>query len=456
MRWRVMAALLLGPVVGGTLQAQSAAVAADSARSGSALPPWTPRRPAVARTLVEITFINIVAAGINTLARDITSPSPSTWWDNLQGGWSWDPNDLRVNHVEHPWAGAAYFNSARANGLSFWGAAPMALTGSVMWELFGEAKPPSINDAITTSLGGVVLGEPLQRISLIILDEESSGLDRLWREVAVFLTNPGLGLNRISRGQSWSRRQNPPGHRPDAIRGGMAFGARRLEWADGRAPLGSALASFTLEYGDPFAPVPRGPFSHFTAGLDLMSSSPDGLGSLSARGLLARFGTPDPASSRVGGVFMDLDYRRDGATEFAEQSFGVGMLSRTGAGDGLRLASDLSLEAVPLMAVRESNPLGRRRYDYGAGVGARALAALEWRGRRILSAGARAYWAPTLNGASTAKAVQIANVDARLPFAGGVSVGASYNLYRQSSTYADRPTERARLASLSLFLATGY
>ena len=79
------------------------------------------------------------------------------------------------------------------NGLSFWGSAPMALTGSLMWELFGESKPPAINDVLSTSITGIALGEPLYRLSLLVLDETSSGLDRLWREAVVFLLNPGTG-----------------------------------------------------------------------------------------------------------------------------------------------------------------------------------------------------------------------------------------------------------------------
>ena len=62
-----------------------------------------------------------------------------------------------------------------------------------------------------------------------------------------------------------------------------------------------------------------------------MPSSPDGLGALNARGLLARFGEGNGNEGHMGGLFMDFDYRRDGAVEFAQQSFGVGRLSRTHA-----------------------------------------------------------------------------------------------------------------------------
>ncbi len=463
-----LSALMLLPMVG-MLHAQSIPperpaatipVATDSSRSGLAapLPPWRPVKPAVVRTVATITFINLSAAIINTLAREITPASPGTWWQNVQGGWNWDSNDIRVNELEHPWAGAAYFNSGRANGLSFWGSAPMALTGSLMWELFGESKPPAINDVLSTSLTGIALGEPLHQLSILVLDEESTGLDRFWREAVVFLTNPGMGLGRLSRGQSWTRRQNPLGRRPDILFGGMAVEARQYEWADGGAPLRTPVLSLTVEYGDPFAPGSPAPFAIFRAGMELMPSSPDGLGALNARGLLARFGAGDGSEGHMGGLFMGFDYRRDGAVEFAEQSFGVSRLSRSPLGGGFRLRTDVSAEAVPILAVQDPytrTETRKRRYDFGAGAGARVLAELEYRGHRVLSAGGRVYWAPTLSGASGTKLVQLVGVEARLPPVLSLSPGAAYNLYIQRSTYETRPSETKRLSSLSLFLSTG-
>ena len=104
---------------------------------------------------------------------------------------------------------------------------------------------------------------------------------------------------------------------------------------------------------------------------------------------------------------------------------------------------------------RYQRTISRRKYDFGAGVGARALAELEYRGERVLSAGGRAYWAPTLNGASESMLVQLVGVEARLPRVLNLSLGAAYNLYIQRSTYETRPSETERLSSLSLFLSTG-
>ena len=117
----------------------------------------------------------------------------------------------------------------------------------------------------------------------------------------------------------------------------------------------------------------------------------------------------------------------------------------------------MSAEAVPILAVQDhyTGTTTKRRYDFGAGAGARALAELEYRGHRVLSAGGRTYWAPTLNGASQTKLVQFLDVEASLPVVASLSLRAAYSLYIQRSTYDTRPSETKRLSSLSLFLSTG-
>jgi hypothetical protein len=118
----------------------------------------------------------------------------------------------------------------------------------------------------------------------------------------------------------------------------------------------------------------------------------------------------------------------------------------------------VSLEATPILAVRDgySEPLTERTYDYGIGGGGRALAQLEHRGRRVLSASYRAYWGATLNGASDSKLVQLAAVEARLPVVAGFALGASYQLFLQRSTYNDRPAESQSLPAFSVYVARGY
>jgi hypothetical protein len=80
---------------------------------------------------------------------------------------------------------------------------------------------------------------------------------------------------------------------------------------------------------------------------------------------------------------------------------------------------------------------------------------LENHGRRLLFGSLRAYWAATLNGASSSKLIQLLEVEARTPPLGPLSLGASYRLYRQTSQYSDRPTGHESMSSFSIFLSSG-
>lgn len=415
----------------------------------------TEAQPQVARAFAELLILNAAAVGINHLARDIPTAGPQRWWDNIRGGWNWDGNNISTNNIEHPYGGAVYYNVARSNGMSFWTAAPVTLAGSFMWEVFGEASPPSANDLVITTLSGITLGEAIRRLSVIVLDNQATGFSRVWREASVLLVNPGMGLDRLSRGQTWHQRPNPGEHRPGNLRGIVAVGAQRLTLAGGdNETMDVAAAAFGLQYGDPFAARVQ-PFSFFTITAELNSGPSTTLTQLGTRGMLASLGRHDGITKRVAGVFVDFDYRWNESYQFSEQSIGLGMLSRTGDG-AWRLNTDVSAELLPLLASSDpyADALVDRAYDYGAGLGGRVMASLELHGARMLTVGYRGFLAATVNGASQSKFVQFGVVEVRTPPVIGLSVGAAYNLYVQRTAYTAHPNSTVSLPSLSVFIST--
>lgn len=441
--------LALGP---DTLEAAPIHPNPDSA----SVPPAPMAGPQVGRAFIEIVLLNGAAVGINNLARELPSTRPETWWRNVRGGWSWDGNNISTNNIEHPYGGAVYYNVARANGLSFWAAAPVTLAGSFMWEVFGEPAPPSLNDLIITTLSGITLGEATRQLSLMVLDNQATGFNRVWREAAILLANPGMGVDRLSRGQTWQQRPNPAGHRPENTRFTAAAGAKHMTLPSGSSSssMDVAAAALLLQVGDPFA-ARITPFSSFVFTAELNSGPSTTLTQLGTRGMLAALGRSQGTTRRVSGVFLDFDYQWNEAYQFSEQAFGIGILSRTGSG-AWHLDTDISAELVPLMA--SSDPYTRsllsRAYDYGAGVGGRAFARVEHRGFPLFSAGYRGFWTATVSGASDTKLVQFATVEARAPLPLGLSAGAAYTLYLQRSTYAERPTSLLSLPSWSVFIST--
>ena len=76
----------------------------------------------------------------------------NTFKENMKTGFVWDDDNWAMNQWGHPLHGGQFFNAARTNGYDFWGSIPFTVTGSMIWELFMEAEPPSINDLISLDI----------------------------------------------------------------------------------------------------------------------------------------------------------------------------------------------------------------------------------------------------------------------------------------------------------------
>jgi hypothetical protein len=84
--------------------------------------------------------------------------------ENLAEGWEFDRDEFPTNNFAHPWHGATYHTSGRASGFNFYESYVFDFVGSLTYELFTETTKPSMNDLITTSLGGAIMGEMFHRL----------------------------------------------------------------------------------------------------------------------------------------------------------------------------------------------------------------------------------------------------------------------------------------------------
>lgn len=157
------------------------------------------------------------AAGINVfvhcfdrwvLKEDFAQTTWKSIGDNLSNGFVWDNDNFSTNQFMHPYHGGLYFTSARSNGMNFWQSYPFALGGSLMWEFFGENTPPSINDVFSTSIGGAAIGETTYRVSSLVLDDSSTGWERVGRELVGLVVSPMRGLARMLHGDMFRRRSH--------------------------------------------------------------------------------------------------------------------------------------------------------------------------------------------------------------------------------------------------------
>jgi hypothetical protein len=160
------------------------------------------------KAIIETAGIN---AGIGAFNRFVTRKdyayiSYYTMKRNLQHAFVWDNDFFSNNLFGHPYHGGLYFNAARSNGMNFYESIPYTVAGSLMWEYLMENEPPSINDFIATSTGGIALGEITFRISSLLTDDRTSGLNRFGRELLAGIISPVRSLNRIISGDAWKVR----------------------------------------------------------------------------------------------------------------------------------------------------------------------------------------------------------------------------------------------------------
>lgn len=199
-----------------------------------------------------IAYPNLVDAQYSE-GHKVFSVTPSTAWRHLtKGPWGFDGDSFQVNQIQHPYQGAVYQGFARSSGLSFWPSAVYTFLGSFAWEVAGETTKPSINDQVASGIGGSLLGEPLFRLSSLVLEDgkENPGF---WRELGAAVISPPTGFNRLAFGDRF--KGVFPSHNP------TTFSRVRLGWnltgqatgpgADNNVVRNEGTVDYYLAYGLP-------------------------------------------------------------------------------------------------------------------------------------------------------------------------------------------------------------
>ena len=124
-----------------------------------------------------------------------------TFWKNLRTAPVYDKDPFSVNQIGHPYQGSIYYGFARSAGLEYWQSLIYTLGGSFLWETYGETTPPSINDYISTTIGGSFIGEAAFRMASLVLEGGGGDHPGFWRELAAALISPSTGFNRLVFGE---------------------------------------------------------------------------------------------------------------------------------------------------------------------------------------------------------------------------------------------------------------
>ena len=425
-----------------------------SAGQAPGQPSWVAERRAcegcaprsVGKALFQTTIINVLYETANLIRGQVTAHiTPKTWWANMEQGWVWDLDDFAVNQVGHPYQGNNYFNTGRANGLSFYESAAITAFGSATWEYYGETNHASLNDFINTTLGGIALGEMFHRTAWLVRDTRATGGGRLWSEIGATVLDPITGANRFITGDASRVTDTPPDLVPSNL---TAFVAAGVLWRGDQSNAFSSNGQAFLEldgiYGSPEGGRSRTPYDAFA--LRLRFGGGRGLSEARVRGRL--LGEPFNNDGFQFSVVQSYDYQFNDAYSIGAQSFDAtvgiarnlssttsmwlmawGGLTVLGAVDSLpagvtEVPEEEEAEGTAGQGVSE----GPRYYDYGPGsnFGATAIfrrgvhpfTVLTYEGRQLYS----------LDGVRANHFLQRARLDVIVPVRGswGVLMAAEY------------------------------
>jgi len=285
--------------------------------------------------------------------------------DNITGEWVLDNDQYRVNQFLHPYGGSIYYGLARSTGLNFWESFLYSTAGSFLWEIAGETTSPSINDMITTPIGGTFLGEPFFRMANLLL-ESSEGRPGLWRELGAALISPPMGFNRLVFGDRFDTLF--PSHKPATfmrlrVGGALSSSSRNVSSAVEEK---EAVADFTFSYGLPGKPgyTYKRPFDYFDFHLTAVTAN--FLESLNSRGLLV--GTPYGAgeSTRgIWGLYGSYDYISPQVFRVSTVALSLGTTWQNWLSRSVALQGTV-LGGLGYGAAGSIENTGERDYHYGA------------------------------------------------------------------------------------------
>jgi hypothetical protein len=332
--------------------------------------------------------------------------SPSSMADNLGGGWVWDEDQFSINQFGHPYQGSFYFSSARYHGHNFYGSTAFTMLGSLQWEYFMEAEPPSYNDLITTTLGGAMLGEISFRLSNAMLDPGAHGFERVIREVGAAAVNPVHGLNRLASGETYrgsSRRTHPSLERDKllwrASSGGVIpfFSTAKGSDRTPRQRLPRANTEFLVIYGDEFNT--EYPYDYFMLNLGI-NILREPVSTVSARAQLASVEIYRTARQR-GQLLLgqNFDYLDNGIYKLGVSGIGGGYAHRREWGNQWYHTLHSQIGLIPLGGVStEFFRQTERDYNLGGGAFSHTLIVLGQHGIWHTAFVSDRYWLRTRSG----------------------------------------------------------
>lgn len=440
-------------------QAATADVAVNDPPSNDNSIPAQRRGVAIAEIAANNVVVNLFDRSV---LGDWADTNLQSSWQNIEGPWTFDEDPFPVNEIIHPIEGSLYFDAGRSNGLGFWESSGWTAAGAVMWKIMGEVEDPMINDVITTTLGGMALGEMVHRLYIEAQREDSPERHFI---------SPFEAGNQALFGKS--RDEMLDGSVDLSVESGIGAPYLNPNPSRGMAsgpgfPVGEV--GYSLNYGNPFGDR-SGPFDYFEQRFAI-AGSPSFYGvSFFSNGTLASIPILDNAEGRLSlAASLHYDYLYSSLIELSANALGLSLIGEKAGPREFRLKGELHISALALgtdeneYAREFDGPQGineeGRDYDWCLGAEAKLYLSASMPLLGIFSLEVTCYdFLPisTIQVPSSPSApldysfVGIANLSYEHSICKNLRLGGSFLLYLKDAYYDSLPTVGESIEVVSIY-----
>lgn len=353
---------------------------------------------------------------------------------NFRHGPEWDSGKFGVNQIYHPYEGSMFFTAARSNNLSFAESAAYTFGGSLVWEFFMENHYPSINDMITTTFGGIALGEVLYRLSNLCLDEGAVGGEKIIRETFSAVFSPMNSLNRYFGNHTYKSEKSNI-HFSFSLGGNTQFVADKIDKMDSMI-----FTEVMMEYNEMYQDKTfRKPFDYFKIAVDFNLYNGHTVSTISLLGHLIGRETDQESYSALMGFFQHYYYTNNDILKLSASSIGPGLEIQSVITEKIHYKAGLHLQGI-LMGAMDSRYTEESR-DYNLGPGFSVLSYIKFGRKDAIEFSSTGKYFGLQNVVGKAESEQIWIVSSRIDFPVYKSLrfGLEYNYFDRYETYDDYP-----------------
>ncbi len=374
--------------------------------------------------------------GLRSWGSNLTAGAP---WGN---GWIWDNTRFANDMFLHPYTGANYFDAARASGNNFWIASIYTFGGSYAWKIFGENGAPERNSLIYTTLGGIFGGEIMYRLSSNVLDDRTTGLERVARETLAGILSPSRFATRLFDGKL-SHVTDQEVYKKEPLNVTIFSGAHVINNTANNFLSGnvSELLNLQLDYGNPFERIDRNPYDFFR----ILSEMNIGEGrkiidNVTGYGLLVGENSSKGKFALLSGIFQNYDFWDNPVYELTTLGFGPGVVVRLPVLSNATWYSVLHLDLVPFggdskRAGPDTSQIGD--FNFGGGAEGKLESTLSFGNTASFRLLANYYWFHTYVGEAGNNFIAILKPRVTVGIFHNVSVGVEESIY---SSVRDSPS----------------